>query len=794
MNSNVGAVDDSSRSWVYRLPGLFACFLLAICLITSQWNPCDATSVSMGSSLTFILLAMGIGVLVAMDSVLTKSHQEPGRQFHWLVVTLVLFGLWLWVCTTRVPGRGNARFAINGCWQWIAQWILTLSIAKLCWRYAMGPALSLLMLGSVAGTIAMASHQYFFSMPALRKMFASDPDAFFEKMGSVAGSSDAMQLANRLGSLEPTGPFALTNSLAGLMATWLVFAAVKLVGSARLADPLRARRGNDSGWGSHLLSGGLLVAMFVTLLLTKSRSAWLAALVCLAAASLLHPAIRSGGWAIVSRFRKMFIAVAIGVVCALGWVVVRDPMILAEAGKSVAYRFDYWRGAVTLIQAEPWMGYGVANFQQNYNRIKSVTASESPADPHNFVLETAVAGGWPLLLLLTAILAIFFLKTLEVAKGSSVPEGLQGSGFENHRNVHWSILGGALASGMAILFFETLVSDPDTIVSSVLYVGVSMVVGLLLIRCDGLANDRYVSATCLISAGVLLVHLVASGGWMQPGVMNSLCVLVGIAFGSTSGESKSGEPSNAAVPRFGSARHFKTVSIVYLLFVSVAAVGFLRTMGIPLLAASGAKSLIANGANAVQDPNDWLAILELDAMDPDLPSMAANRLMELLGNRNLSEAARQKYTSVFDACCEAYLKRDPNQWVPYAECGRWNAVLGENEESLLAGGAEESRKERAYRYFAKSAALYPNSVQTQLQAAVVAVWCGKTEEAIRHANKAEEIDRETPHADRKLAAAVVFFPKKLELSMGPLGEQAKVGEPGYAKGEPTLQWLRNTVR
>ena len=105
-----------------------------------------------------------------------------------------------------------------------------------------------------------------------------------------------------------------------------------------------------------------------------------------------------------------------------------------------------------------------------------------------------------------------------------------------------------------------------------------------------------------------------------------------------------------------------------------------------------------------------------------------------------------------------------------------------------------ARKELAYGYFSKAAELYPNSAQTQLQAAVGATWCGKNSAAKRYMNQVEKIDRETPHTDRKLSAVVVYFPMHLAVTTAPLENQAQVEkQPGYAKGEPTMRWLRTNV-
>ena len=762
--------------------------------MTSQINPCDATSVALGSSLSFILLAMGIGFFVAIDSVLTPCEQSTGKQIQWLSVAFAIFGIWLWLCTSFVPGRGNARFAYNGCWQWIAEGILTLSIAMLCSRLRIASSLIALMLGCAAGTVAYASYQYFIGMPAFRARFASDPDSVLGELGAVAGSSEAMQLANRLASLEPTGPFALTNSLAGLMAVWLVFLVVLLASQPAANSDVSSlqkvqwtvRRGK---WLSLFLGAGLIGSFFVTLLLTKSRSAWLATIFCLLAACFFHRSLRQSGWYFAKRFRYSLAMIATLCLVVIGGLLIRDPSIIAESGKSLSYRFDYWRGAVELIQAKPWIGYGVANFQQNYNRVKVITASESPADPHNFILETAFAGGMPLLVILGAILLILLFKLLELSRLR--PENAVSPFGSNTRSIdagRWAIIFGGFCSCVGIVLFGLFLSDGDSLASSILFVCVAGLVFVLVERLQWIVNGEQIAAVCLISVSVMLIHLLASGGWMQPGLMNSACVLVGLSFGMRS-------IHLVNCHQTASSRYW-LVPLAGLLFVMIAAADFARTMCLPVLGSAAIISSVSNNPAVIQESSEWLEIIKIDPFDLELPVLAANQCFEVLRRNDLSSATRQKVVIVFDACCQEYLKRDPNQWIPYAVCGNWNAALA--DAALIRDGEQASallRKELAYQYFSKAAELYPNSAQTQLQAAVGATWCGKHVEAKRYMIQVENIDRETTHTDRKLSAIVVYFPMQLETATSPLESQAKVvKQPGYAKGEPTLRWLRTNVR
>lgn len=783
MSDVLSTKGEPNASGVYRLPLHIACFLLAVCLVSSQINPCDATSVALGSTVTFIMMSMGIGFFVAVDSVLVPQEARSDKLGQLFIVSLTVFGIWILVCTLLVPGQGNARFAFNGCWQWISEGILVLSIARLCRRTRIARSLCTLMLACAAGTVAYACYQYFIDMPAFRAMFAADPNSILEKMDIIPGSSAAMQFANRLQSLEPTGPFALTNSLAGFMSAWLVFLVLFLVSQSAAA--VGSTSVKKIKWSTLLLGMGLIGGMSMTLLLTKSRSAWLATCVGLLASCFLQPAIRQSGWAFTKRFRVVLLVVATCGVVALSAVLARDPFIVSEAWKSLSYRFDYWRGALALIQAKPWTGYGVANFQQNYDRVKVITASESPADPHNFLLETALAGGYPLLLSLVFLLAIFMLK-LHVASQQDGSEGASPfcskEGFVADGRL--AIVLGGLGCSSGILLFSLLIGDGDSFVTSLLFVAVSIVVFVWVDRLHWFDESSQIVSIGMLSAGVVFIHLIASGGWMQPGLMNSVCVLVGLAFGAN--------PIRPDVRLTNTGRHVSQRHWFGLLFVIVLIAGFARTMWFPVLGSSAVVNAVSAG---LLEPDELSGILAVDSYDPELARLVANRCATELRRSDLSSAMRQKFSRLLDEFCEEYIRRAPNQWMPNAQCGQWLAILVDSEPKQdLSVAKELQNKIRVYAFFSKAAELYPNSIQTQLQAAVGAAWCEKYPKVRVHCEKVEEIDRETPHSDRKLASVFVFFPKQLDTKRTPLEEGSWLEQQeGNAKGEPILRWLRTIV-
>ena len=76
-----------------------------------------------------------------------------------------------------------------------------------------------------------------------------------------------------------------------------------------------------------------------------------------------------------------------------------DREVITEAPKSLLYRWQYWRATCDMIGDHPWFGCGLGNFKSYYTRYKAPEASETIADPHNFLLEIAATAGLPSLVL-----------------------------------------------------------------------------------------------------------------------------------------------------------------------------------------------------------------------------------------------------------------------------------------------------------------------------------------------------------------------------------------------------------
>jgi len=685
----------------------------------------------------------------------------------------------------RQSGIGNLRFAYNGFWQWTAQWVLMLSIAKLSTSLKVVLSLISLMLACVAGTIGFALFQYFVTMPNLRNSFAADPNAMLAKLGYSAESSNAILYMNRLASLEPTGPFILTNSLAGFLAAWLVLLTALLWNRIALAraDVVNSERQTKrwQDWGLPTLGVALGISLCVTLFLTKSRTAWLATALGFITLCVAQQGFRSEFYRWVQRHRLFAggIALMIGVGSIV--VVIRDPMLIAEAGKSLSYRFDYWRGAMSLVTDSPFSGFGVGSFQANYNRVKLITASESPADPHNFLLETACAGGVPLLIILSLILGMLIWMLFRQANAGATCGSQTGcSASDTSESVSISL--GVMCAFLGALAYHFFTSDDELFYSVLTFVGLGTTTYVCLERFKWKVGDTSIRSACMVAAFVMLVHLCASGGWMLPGTMNSVCVLAGIGLGTCRASMIGSEPTRGLRSR---AQLFRAAILLLLLL----AVGeFARTMCLPILRKSEKLAAFTDASSQVHSMAEWRGLEAADVWDPELPRLFANECVHVLGRRNLSTTEKNNWIRAFDDSSQEYLRRDPNNWISATECGRWNSMLAELDLSFA------SRKEVANKHFQRAATLYPSSISTQLQAAISSKWCTDNQTCQSYLARVDEIDRATTHADRRLSASLVFFPPELERRFAPLELSARKNmEDGMARGEPVMRWLRTNA-
>lgn len=249
----------------------------------------------------------------------------------------------------------------------------------------------------------------------------------------LAGSSRSLFEARLLHSTEILGRFALANTFAGLLLVWWIILTAQTLGKLRAGvSPVpgtsetgtsKADTADRARPRMHLAKIAFLVACSLLigycLLLTKSRTAYIATIAGLAVWSVLAglgarpTALRVTFWSFLT------LAVLVLLVTIAGLTGGLDGMVLAEAPKSLQYRLEYWWSSLQVIKESPLFGVGPGQFRQHYLVHKLPQSSEEIADPHNLILDVWANGG--ILALVGLCWLIFELVRGPFKTASSVP-------------------------------------------------------------------------------------------------------------------------------------------------------------------------------------------------------------------------------------------------------------------------------------------------------------------------------------------------------------------------------------
>ncbi len=416
------------------------------------------------------------------------------------------------------------RIAINLAWEWVGVGIAYLAIRNL----PRGRAESQVLVGAFLATAVALSlygrYQVDREHPQLREKYQQNARAILAQAGMdpdlKPDDPERIRLEDRLlGSREPNATFALANTLAGF-----------LVGPATvgLAIFLRASsRRETRKLGTLALALAPILIVLSCLLLTKSRSAYvglLAALVLLA-------------WGERKRVPPRTLALGMGAVVTLLVVLVAlatvtgrlDRQVLTESTKSLSYRAEYWRGAWGVISegSRRWVtGVGPGNFAEPYLGHKLPRSSEEIADPHNMLLDVWATAGLPALLALLVALGVGLRASFGPSK--PLPSLVEPEEAEAPRTATWLIMSAGLGGWILVAALGQLNPFQEDLSARwvVLGVGWLLAVGLgrPLMRLQPVSSD-------VLGLGVLSVaiNLLAAGGIAYSPVSLVLWGFVGLS-------------------------------------------------------------------------------------------------------------------------------------------------------------------------------------------------------------------------------------------------------------------------
>ncbi len=758
------ATRHGSRAWL--LAGLTALFVARPLFPTE--------SAVYGDGLPVVMLWIVLAILWLLGAI-GKPRWEV--RFGWVDAAVVVLVAWHTVAGVAAVFRASPRPAVNMTWEWLGMGLAFLLARQVIVTRREARAVTAVMAALAVALAGYGLYQYTVEMPAMRAAYAADPVQALRAagLGFEPGSAQAKLFEDRLQGTEPIATFALTNSLAGYLAPWLVV----LVGAALLGGGVRRR-----------LLPILLCAVpvAVCLVLTKGRSAYAATMLGL----LLLGWIAWKGRAEKQFSWKLPALVAAVVVAAVGLAVVAgglDRKVATGAATSLGYRLEYWRSTAKMIADRPLLGCGPGNYQFEYTRYKLPEASEEVADPHNFLFEIWATAGTPALLALLAVLAGFFCTPctphaprevwysrwfhalfLRFSRGGNkVEQGFTQSvksterddqvwysrwfhalflrfsrggnkveqGFtqsvkstedlstEGH-DAAWFVVAGAaggflLAVPLGLLSWAPPGFMPIAVGLPCAAVAVAMLSGWI-------RDGRLPPALPAVAMVVLLVHLLAAGALGFPGVSGTLWLLLAVGL---MGDQPKRAPRTAAFGALGLALAL--------------AVACHQTAYEPVLQARRALEAgrEAAAAGRLDQAEQWLrTATEADplAADPwrDLAALML-QAWEHTGIPAALEAFRE-------ADAEA-ARREPNSAAAWFVSGDWH--LRVHRQTGAAADAD-----RAVTAYSRAVMLYPNSARHRAWLALAHRATGDQQSFEQEAVEALRLDRLTPHADKKLPDAL----------------------------------------
>ena len=741
---------DRLRPWL--LGGMCALF------VARPLFPSEAAAYQ-GDGLPVVMLWIVLAVLWLIGAV---GRPRFRVRFGWADAAVMLLIAWHTIAAVWAARQLSPRPAVNMLWEWIALGLAFLLARQLIVGRRESRAVVAVMIALAVVLSVHGLYQYFHELPDTRAQYTADPDGTLRAQGLwyPPGSRERELFESRLASSEPFATFALTNSLAGYLAPWLVMlagvAAVATVGgdSSRRSSGPRASVGD----GTRLLQGWPAVVVCAIpiaacLLLTKSRSGWVAAVLGLGLVWLLCRRRKARlGWKLPAGVAALA-AILVGAAVAGGGL---DRQVLSEASKSLGYRVQYWQSTVRMIADYPLAGCGPGNFQNAYTFYMLPEASEEVADPHNFLLEVWATAGTPAMLALLAALACFFWASSNgprshALRGNEPPPAPPQSGVptqsvgtrESTQSVGTRdflperettldspahVFGGAACGFLLALPLGWIGAAPPGTTGTLL--GLPLGAGCAWLLAEWVYRGRLPEPLPAIGVVALLVNLLAAGGIGFPGVAGTLWLLMALGL-NTAGDRPRGLPRIAGLATLGAA---------FVLGVACYMTGYgpvLRCQG-KIRSAQAEPEKAREHLQAAADA-DPLAARPYQ----QLAALAFEVWRRGPGSGGLGQF-KQYNANV--------LKLMPNSSRAWLMSGDWylEAFSMTSGASDVEPAVRSAYVSEAVRSYARAVNLYPQSGLYRAKLALAHRAAGHREAFLRHAKEALRLDEQTPHADKKL--------------------------------------------
>jgi hypothetical protein len=526
-----------------------------------------------------------------------------------------------------------------------------------------------------------------------------------QSQGIPADEIGRRQYVNRLRfSNEAFGPFALANTFAGFLVVMLLLA----------AELFRTREGPRSKGAIAAWIAAFLVLVYC-LILTKSRTAWAALIV----AGVVW------GVAVLVRNRRLITRRAIA---ALGKGF--DAEVISEAPKSLAYRFQYWNGAVHTVADSPIFGTGPGNFRHHYLRHKVPESSEEIADPHNWLLDLWASGG------ILAVVSFFACLVLAVAafRKRGRDDETRSEPPEPTAHAPWTAdLPGPIL-GFLLAVIAPVAAANGNFDAWQLPLLAAWVFVFPILR-HGLGSARLAPVVLVAGALGLLIHLSGAGGIEMPAVVQIFLVLVAFAFATR------GQPEHAtAAPLVPIA--IGGVGVV--LFVSLFLTGTLPLLNRRAAIAAGEQALFVDG-QFEQAEGSFLQAAHSDPLSPEPHDRLADAYFAKW--RAIPPGGATDYFAKARVAMAEAMTQDPGNPMRYRRLGEFYlAKFERSRDTADAKGAADA--------FQRAVDIYPTDAMLRSSSAMALSDAGQPAEAKSQAQRAlelDEINHRWGHTDRYLS-------------------------------------------
>jgi O-antigen ligase/Tfp pilus assembly protein PilF len=648
---------------------------------------------------------------------LIVQARRPDTGLRWSLVDTLLAALLGWHTLAGLVALrfGAPRPALNMLWEWLGLGAAYFVVRQTAVRASLARAAVAAALGVALLLSFHAIHQVVWGFPQARAEYQQNPEKEL-RAAEVAAGTDRYLYEQRLASPEPFATFSLTNSLAGYLVAWGVagLAAAAATGFAR--RPARE-------WAGLLAVVGCLA---IALLFTKSRSGYLATFASLFALGLFAVARGWNGKRVAAVALGLLLGGAV-VVAGLASIGVLDREILTEARKSLGYRWEYWRSTTLMIWDHPWFGCGPGNFQGVYARYKLPQASETVADPHNFLFEAAATAGLPAaVLLLGAILAVTWRVVRRPERAPAEEKAVIDA------DPRWIVFGAAVGFALSWLLGPWVFVPP---MLAYCLAGAVVIGGVGALLWPWIDSGRLTAGATLLAAAALCLNLMAAGALAFPSLTASLLVLIALSVNLSGTERRLSLPAKTHWLLAGGA-----AILALLCWTTTAWPGFqVRQL------TAGARDAMARGEGA-QAENLLLAAAAADPRAVD----SWMGLAELRFQRWRQAPTAAHWTS-FQSAAQRMLALNPRSAPAWSNVGLWHmAAFRQGEPGALTGAVEA---------FRKAVELYPNHALGHANLAWALSLAGDSSGATTEANRALELDGLNPHQEQKLSRQVIADPQ-----------------------------------